>query len=161
LRIINFGFMKIALFPGSFDPFTKGHEDIILRAIPLFDKIVIGVGSNSSKNYLFTIEQRINWIKKTFANYPTIEVKSYEGLTVNFCKELGAGYILRGLRNPIDYNYESNIALMNKSLQNDIETIFLLTSPELMAINSTIVRDIIVHKGNAKQFVPSAIENDF
>ena len=153
--------MKIALFPGSFDPFTKGHEDIILRAIPLFDKIVIGVGSNSSKNYLFTIEQRINWIKKTFANYPTIEVKSYEGLTVNFCKELGAGYILRGLRNPIDYNYESNIALMNKSLQNDIETIFLLTSPELMAINSTIVRDIIVHKGNAKQFVPSAIENDF
>ncbi len=153
--------MKIALFPGSFDPFTKGHEDIILRAIPLFDKIVIGVGNNSSKKYLFTIEQRLEWIKKTFSNQASVEVTNYEGLTVDYCKKINANYILRGLRNPIDYNYESNIAYMNKALENDIETVFLLTSPEFMAINSTIVRDIIIHKGNAKQFVPLAIQNDF
>lgn len=153
--------MKIALFPGSFDPFTKGHEDIILRAIPLFDKIVIGVGNNSAKKYLFTLEQRIEWINKTFAQQPTLIVEAYDGLTVDYCKKINAKYILRGLRNPIDYNYESNIAHMNKSLVKDIETIFMLTSPELMAINSTIVRDIIIHKGDVKQFLPSAIENDF
>lgn len=153
--------MKIALFPGSFDPFTKGHEDIVLRTLPLFDKIVIGVGSNTAKKYLFDIDQRMDWIKATFSEYAKIEVTAYNGLTVDFCKEISANYILRGLRNPIDYNYESNIALMNKSLSNTVETIFMLTSPELMAINSTIVRDIIIHKGDATAFVPSAIKSDF
>jgi pantetheine-phosphate adenylyltransferase len=153
--------MKTALFPGSFDPFTKGHEDIVLRALPLFDKIVIGVGSNTAKKYLFTLEQRIAWIKTTFKNQPKIEVIFYDGLTVDFCSKINAQYILRGLRNPTDYGYESNIALMNKALKKEIETIFMLTSPELMAINSTIVRDIIIHKGDAKQFVPAAIQHEF
>lgn len=153
--------MKTALFPGSFDPITKGHEDIILRALPLFDKIVIGVGTNNAKSYLFTLEQRVKWLEQTFKNQPKIEVVAYEGLTIDFCKKMNANYLLRGLRNPIDYNYESNIALMNKMLNQDIETIFLLTSPELMAINSSIVRDIIANKGHASKFVPNAIQNDF
>ncbi|MCC7331246.1 MAG: pantetheine-phosphate adenylyltransferase [Flavobacteriales bacterium] len=153
--------MKTALFPGSFDPITKGHEDIILRALPLFDKIIVGVGTNTAKKYLFTSEQRTAWLKETFSNQPKIEIMQYEGLTVNFCKKINAQYILRGLRNPIDYNYESNIALMNKMLDNQIETIFLLTSPELMAINSTIVRDIIINKGDAGKFVPEAIQKNF
>ncbi len=153
--------MKTALFPGSFDPFTKGHEDIILRALPLFDKIVIGVGSNTAKKHLFSVEQRIEWIETIFKNQSKVEVVIYNGLTVDFCMKIDANYILRGLRNPTDYSYESNIALMNKALNNDIETIFMLTSPELMAINSTIVRDIIIHKGDAKQFVPTAIQNHF
>lgn len=154
--------MRIALFPGSFDPFTKGHEDVVLRSLHLFDKIVIGVGNNTAKKYLFSIEQRIEWIKTTFEPHlDKIKVVNYNGLTVDFCKEINAQFILRGLRNPTDYGYESNIALMNKSLNKDVETIFLLTSPEYMAINSTIVRDIIIHKGDAKQFVPTAISKDF
>lgn len=153
--------MKIALFPGSFDPITKGHESIILRALPLFDKIVIAIGTNTSKKYLFTTEQRINWIKETFKNEPKIEVRSYQGLTVDFCNEIGAKYILRGLRNAADFNFESGIGQMNKEMNDSIETIFILTTPSLSAINSTIVRDIIIHEGNASKFVPEKIKPDF
>lgn len=153
--------MKIAVFPGSFDPITKGHEDIINRSSSLFDKIIIGIGNNTTKKHLFTLEERINWIKKTFEKNPKIVVESYSGLTVNFCTKVNANYIIRGVRNTIDYNYESSIGQMNKALDNKIETIFLLTSPELSAINSTIVRDIIINEGNVDEFVPNAIKNYF
>ena len=153
--------MKIALFPGSFDPITKGHQDIIERATPLFDKIVVGIGTNTAKKYLFSIEERTQWIKTTFEKNKKIEVLPYKGLTVDFCREIGANYILRGLRNSSDFNYESSIGQMNKALDHQIETICLLTSPEFTAINSTIVRDIIINKGDASKFVPSVIKQHF
>jgi len=153
--------MKIALFPGSFDPITKGHQNIIERVTPLFDKIVVGIGTNSSKKYLFSLEQRISWIEDTFRDNQKIEVKNYSGLTIDFCKEINANHIIRGLRNVSDYNFESTIAQMNLDMESTIETIFLQTSPSLSAINSTIVRDIINNNGNASQFVPDNIKSDF
>ncbi|MDT8412438.1 MAG: pantetheine-phosphate adenylyltransferase [Vicingaceae bacterium] len=153
--------MKIALFPGSFDPITIGHENIIRRALPLFDKIIVGIGINTNKKYLFSLEQRENWIKQVFADEPKVEVKSYQGLTVDFCNKENANFIVRGLRNSADYGFESNIAQMNQYLHANIETIFFQTTPELSAINSTIVRDIIINKGNASKFVPVVISNDF
>ena len=152
--------MKIALFPGSFDPITKGHENIIERATPIFDKIVIGIGENSSKKYLFTLEQRISWIRATFQQNPKIEVQSYTGLTIDFCKTIDAKFIIRGLRNIADYNYESDIAQMNLEMDANIETLFLQTTPSLSAISSTIVRDIIINKGDVTPFVPDGIKDD-
>lgn len=153
--------MKIALFPGSFDPITKGHQDIIERATPLFDKIVIGIGTNTSKKNLYSLEERMNWIDTTFADNKKVMIASYKGLTIDFCKEVGAQYILRGLRNTVDYNYEANIAQMNRAMESGIETVFMLTSPNLSAINSSIVRDIIINNGDASQFVPEAIQQNF
>ena len=151
--------MKIAVFPGSFDPITKGHQDIIERALPLFDKIIVAIGQNSAKKYHFNLEQRTDFIELTFKNNPKIEVISYTGLTIDFCKSVNANYILRGIRNSADYMYENSIAQMNKSMESNIETIFIPTIPELSAINSTIVRDILINGGNVDQFVPSAIKN--
>jgi len=151
--------MKIAVFPGSFDPITKGHQDIIERALPLFDKIIVAIGQNSAKKYLFTLEQRTEFIKLTFNNNPKIEILAYNGLTVNFCKSVNANYIVRGIRNSADYMYENAIAQMNKAMESNIETIYIPTIPELSAINSTIVRDILINGGNVEQFVPSAIKN--
>jgi len=150
--------MKIAVFPGSFDPITLGHQNIIERALPLFDKIVVAIGQNSAKKYLFTLEQRTDFIELSFSS-PKIEVISYNGLTIDFCKTVNANYILRGIRNSADYLYENSIAQMNKAMESDIETIFIPTIPELSAINSTIVRDILINGGNVEQFVPSAIKN--
>ena len=152
--------MKIAIFPGSFDPITKGHQDIIERALPLFDKIIIAIGKNSAKKYHFNLEERTQFIELTFNNNPKIEVISYTGLTIDFCKSVNANYILRGIRNSADYMYENSIAQMNKAMDNDIETIFMPTIPELAAINSTIVRDILINGGNIEQFVPAAIKNN-
>ena len=149
--------MKIAVFPGTFDPITKGHESIIKRAIPLFDKIIVAIGDNSSKNRTFPLEKRIAWIKKTFEKEPSIEVKTYKGLTVDFCKEQKANYILRGLRSTIDFEYEQPIAQMNKNLNSSIESFFLFTDPEYSAISSLIVREIHKHKGNVSQFIPKDI----
>ncbi len=149
--------MKIAVFPGSFDPITLGHQDIVKRTLPLFDKVVIAIGINSAKNYLFTIEERTSFIEKTFNN-PKIEIETYTGLTIDFCNKIGAKYIIRGIRNAIDYNYENSIAQMNKMMKNDIETLFLPTMPQLAAINSTIVRDILVNNGDISQFVPKEIK---
>ena len=148
---------RIAVFPGSFDPITKGHESIVKRAIPLFDKIIIAIGTNSSKNYMFDLEQRKLWLINTFSNNPTVVIMDYSGLTVDFCKEQNANYILRGLRSNSDFDYESNIAQVNKTMAGTIETIFLLTTPEFGAISSSIVRDIIRNKGNVEQFLPNAV----
>ncbi len=151
--------MKIAVFPGSFDPITIGHQDIIERALPLFDKIVIGIGINSAKKYHFTLEQRTDFIELSFKNNPKVEVKTYNGLTIDFCKSIHASYILRGIRNSNDYMYENSIAQMNKAMENHIETIFMPTIPALSAINSTIVRDILINNGDASQFVPAEIRD--
>ena len=148
--------MKIAVFPGSFDPFTNGHIDIIERAIPLFDKIVIAIGINADKKYMFDIEKRRKFIIDTFKNQPKIEITTYTGLTVDFCKEINAEFILRGLRNPADFEFEKAIAQTNRKLSG-IETVFLLTSAETSFISSSIVRDIIRNNGDVSVLVPAIV----
>lgn len=143
-----------AIFPGSFDPFTKGHESVIYKALPLFEKIIIGIGINSSKQYYFSLEQRINYIEKTFENEPKITVQSYVGLTIDFCKKSNANYIIRGLRNAADFDFECNIAQMNHAMLPEVESIFLVTDPQYCAISSTVVREIIKNGGDAKAFMP-------
>lgn len=149
--------MKIAVFPGSFDPITLGHESIIRRALPLFDKIIIAIGTNTSKKNLFPLSQRKQWIRKVFAGESRISIDSYQGLTVNFCRKKDARYILRGLRTSADFDFERSIAQMNHAMAEEIETIFILSLPELSAVNSTIVRDIIIHGGDAGRFLPKGI----
>ncbi|MBT6439725.1 MAG: pantetheine-phosphate adenylyltransferase [Flavobacteriales bacterium] len=148
---------KVAVFPGSFDPITKGHESIIKRASLLFDKIVVAIGVNSSKKYMFSLEQRIRFCEATF-NESNISIDTYEGLTIDYCTNIGARYLLRGLRTSADFEYESGIAQMNKAMKSETETIFMLTPPELSAISSTIVRDILKNGGDVSQFVPSGIK---
>ncbi|MFH1321117.1 MAG: pantetheine-phosphate adenylyltransferase [Bacteroidota bacterium] len=149
---------KTAVFPGSFDPITKGHESIVKRAIPLFDEIVIAIGINSTKEHYFPLEKRIDWLNKVFVNEVTVRIEKYEGLTVDFCNEINAQYILRGLRTSADFEFERTIALMNKAMVLEIETVFILSIPELSAINSTIVRDILSCGGDASQFVPEGVD---
>lgn len=149
---------KIAVFPGSFDPITLGHTSIIQRALPLFDEIIVAIGSNSQKKYMFDLKQRENWINRTFSKEKKISVKIYQGLTVEFCEKEGAKYILRGLRNQQDFEFERSIAQMNRKLNDEIETVFLFTEPEYAAINSTIVRDIIKNGGDANQFLPQSVK---
>lgn len=151
---------KIAVFPGSFDPITKGHESIIQRALPLFDKIVVAIGVNSTKEGFFPTEKRKAWIEKVFAGTNKVEVKTYQGLTIDFCKQEKANYILRGLRSTADFEFERVIAQMNRAMENKIETVFIISSPELSAISSTVIRDIIRHGGDAGQFVPAAIAKE-
>jgi pantetheine-phosphate adenylyltransferase len=149
---------KTAIFPGSFDPITRGHVDVIMKGLGIFDKIVIAIGKNTKKNSLFTIEQRIGWIKQVFAGETRVEVTSYEGLTVEFCKKAGAGFIMRGVRSGADFEYEQSIAFANKEMVPEVETILLLSSPSYNNISSTIVRDIIINKGNYSKFVPEGIK---
>lgn len=149
---------RIAIFPGSFDPITKGHENILRRALPLFDEIIIAIGKNSSKQNYFSLEQREAWIKHVFANEPKVKVASYTGLTIDFCKKVNAGFILRGLRTSADFEFEKSIAQNNNIMAPTIETIFILPVPELSAINSTIVRDIIRNGGDASPFVPEGVD---
>ena len=150
--------MKIAVFPGSFDPITLGHYDIVTRAIPLFDKIVVAVGENANKKYMFPLEKRLDWIKETFKDKPTIEVDSYSGLTVKYCKDIGANFILRGLRNPADFEFEKAIAQTNRKLMPELDTVFLLTASGLSSISSSIARDVIRHGGDYRAFVPDAVK---
>ncbi len=149
---------KIALFPGSFDPFTIGHESIVRRALPLFDRIIIAIGYNSDKDGFFALDERIGWIQQVFEGEKKIEIDKYQGLTVDFCRKKGARFILRGLRTSSDFEYERAIAQMNKVMYPEIETTFLLTLPEHTHINSTVVREIIRLGGDAHAFLPGKIK---
>ena len=149
---------KTALFPGSFDPVTVGHVEVISRSLDLFDKIIVGVGNNSSKNYMFPLQDRLKWIEDSFKDVHQVEVRSYMGLTIDFCRKMGARFILRGLRTSADFEFERSIAQMNNYLDNGIETVFLLSSPKYAPVSSTIVRDIIRNGGNADPFVGSGVK---
>lgn len=151
---------KIAMFPGSFDPITLGHVDILQRALPLFDKVFVAIGENSQKNSLFSLDTRLKWVKKVFESEPKVHVESFSGLTVNYCKEKGANYILRGIRSASDFDYEKTIAHLNSAMFPEIETILILSKPELSSISSTIVREIIRGKGKVDKFVPTSIADE-
>ena len=146
--------MKKGLFPGSFDPFTKGHEAIVLKAINLFDEIIIGIGINSNKKYLFDTEKRIIHIKELFKNYPTVKVGTYQKLTVDYCKEIGANNIIRGLRNSTDFEYEKSIAHINTAISG-LETVFFLTDEKYSSLNSSIIRDLYLNKVDISLVVTS------
>ena len=148
--------MKYAVFPGSFDPITLGHLDILERSIPLFDEIIIGVGTNSEKKYMFPINKRMAFIEETFSEYKSISVVKYQGLTIEFCKKVQANFIIRGLRNPADFEFEKAIAHTNRKLSG-IETVFLLTSAKTSFISSSIVREIISNRGDYTQLVPPTV----
>lgn len=153
---------RIAIFPGSFDPFTIGHESIVRRAISMFDKIHIMIGYNANKKSFFPVEKRLKWINQVFADEATVEVQVHEGLTVDFCKEVGAKYILRGIRTSSDFEYERAIAQVNKKMHPEIESVFLLTLPEHTPVNATIIRDIVSHGGDASMFLPQGLDmNEF
>ena len=148
---------RIAVFPGSFAPFTRGHASIVKRVLPLFDKIIVAIGVNSHKQYFFPLEKRKEWIEHTFKDYPNVVTDSFTGLTIDYCRKMGAKFIVRGLRTTTDLEFEKAIAQMNKSMADDIETLFILPTPELSAINSTIIRDIVRNGGDASAFVPEGI----
>ncbi|MEE4115281.1 MAG: pantetheine-phosphate adenylyltransferase [Marinilabiliaceae bacterium] len=153
---------RIALFPGSFDPFTRGHESIVLRGLSLFDEIIIAIGSNALKDGYFSLENRERMIRDIFRQYPKVSVTHYDGLTVDFAKKIGAKYLLRGIRTAADFEYERAIAQMNKAMHPEIDSVMLLTTPEHTPINSTIVRDVIRNGGDASPFIPKGINiNDY
>lgn len=149
--------MRICLFPGTFDPITYGHTDIIDRSLRLFDKLVIGIGINANKQPMFSAPQRVDWVKNIYSGEPKIDCVTYEGLTVDCCKRVGATYILRGIRYVNDFEYEKAIADMNRSLDSGIETVFLTCLPKYTSVASTLVRDVIRNGGDVSQFVPDAV----
>lgn len=149
---------RICLFPGTFDPITLGHVDVIKRSVSLFDKMIIAIGKNSQKAPMFTIEQRMAWIEEIFKDYTQVSVMSYEGLTINFCKEVGAQYMIRGIRYIADFEYEKAIADMNRMLMPEVETLFLTCAPEYSTISSTIVRDVIRNNGDVSKIVPKEVK---
>lgn len=149
---------RIALFPGSFDPVTNGHMDIVQKGLDIFEHIIIGIGNNADKKYMFSIDQRESWLNSIFKNEPRVEVKKYSGLTVDFCKQQNAMFILRGLRNASDFEFEKAIAHMNHAIAPKVETIFVLSDLKFGAISSSIVRDIFRNNGDISQFVPPQIK---
>jgi len=149
--------MRIAVFPGSFDPITKGHIDLVRRAQDLFDKIIVAVGVNANKKSLFSLEQRLEWLNIVFEKDEHIHVDHFTGLTVNFCKEQKANYLLRGLRNASDFDYEKTISQLNHIIGDELETVFLISKPEYSHVSSTIVREIIKGNGDVSSFVPELI----
>ena len=152
--------MNIAVFPGSFDPITTGHVDIVKRALPLFDKIIVAVGINNQKQALFSLEKRLEWLHEVFKDIPKVEISFFEGLTVKFCEQRNARFLIRGLRNASDFDYEKTISQLNTIIGNDVETIFFISQPEFSHISSTIVREIIKGKGNVAPFVPFVISEE-
>lgn len=150
---------KICLFPGTFDPVTLGHTDIINRSLQLYDKLVIGIGKNTNKAAMYSPEQRLSWLKEIYKNEPKVDAMVYEGLTVDCCKTIGAKFILRGIRYVSDFEYEKAIADMNRSLDPTIETIFLTCLPKFTSVASTLVRDVIRNGGNVSQFLPTEVLN--
>ena len=149
---------RIAVFPGSFDPITLGHRSIVLRALPMFDEIYVAVGINMEKRSTFELKDRIKWCKAVFKNYPQVKVESYEGLTADFCKKVGANTIIRGLRCGSDFEYENMIGHANKRLHPELETIFLLTESELVGVSSSVVRDIYKNGGETSKFLPKEVK---
>ncbi len=149
--------MRIALFPGTFDPITLGHIDIIDRALPLFDKLIIGIGRNANKQPLFSEDDRLRWIKECYAGDNRVEAMVYEGLTVDCCKNVGAEFILRGIRYVSDFEYEKAIADMNRSIEQKVESVFLTCSPQFTSVASTLVRDVYRNGGDVKQFLPAPV----
>ncbi|MFZ4544079.1 MAG: pantetheine-phosphate adenylyltransferase [Saprospiraceae bacterium] len=150
--------MKICVFPGSFDPITRGHVDLVKRALPLFDKIVIATGINTSKQSLIPLDKRLQWIDRCFQGESKVSTNSYQGLTVDFCQSIEAGFLLRGLRNASDFDYEKTISQMNHIIGKGIETVFLISQPEFSHISSTIVREIIKGGADVSPFVPEEIQ---
>lgn len=148
---------RIAVFPGSFDPVTKGHESIIRRSLGLFDKLIIAMGENSQKQFYFTLEQRLGWLHELFDRERKVEIVHYNGLTVELCRREGARYIVRGLRTSADFEFERGIGQMNRLMVPDIETVFLLSEPEYASLSSSIVRDILRHGGDVSRFIPQGI----
>ena len=151
--------MKRAVFPGSFDPLTKGHENILRRALPLFDEVVIGIGVNATKQSMFPLERRLGWLAEVFADEPKVSAQAYEGLTADFCQKVNAQWLIRGVRNGGDFEYERTIAQMTRQLQPSLETVILFTDPEHAPIHSTVVREILRNHGDVSAFVPAAIAN--
>lgn len=145
---------KIALFPGSFDPFTKGHEDIVLRGLGLFDEIIIGIGNNARKQRYFPLEQMVDCIQAAFRDYPSVRVVAYDDLTAHVARQMGAHYLLRGLRNTTDFEYENGISQVNRHVYSDVETVFLITSPQLAPISSSIIRDLHRYGQDVSEFLP-------
>lgn len=148
---------RIALFPGTFDPITLGHTDIIDRALDLFDEIVVGIGTNSSKTPMFSLEQRMNWIRDIYAHTPKVKVLSYAGLTAKFCEEIGARFILRGIRGVVDFEYEKAIADVNRMMDKQLETVFLSCTPQYSTIASSLVRDVLKYGGDATPLLPEQV----
>ena len=149
---------RIAVFPGSFDPLTLGHVDIIQRGLQFFDRVIVGIGNNAEKKYMFPLTDRETWLKNTFREEARIEVQSYSGLTVEFCKKVNANFILRGLRNAADFEFEKAIAHMNAGISDQIETVFILSDLKYNALSSSIIRDIIRNGGNAQKFLPPSVK---
>ncbi|HRY32912.1 MAG TPA: pantetheine-phosphate adenylyltransferase [Bacteroidales bacterium] len=148
---------KIAVFPGTFDPVTRGHEAIVRKALLLFDQVVVAIGENSTKSAAFPLEKRLQWLKQVFSDSPAVQVETYAGLTVDYCLARGASFIIRGLRSALDFEYEKHIGLTNRILQPSVETVFFLAAPEHIAINATLVREIIRNGGDASLFIPEGL----